>query len=391
MKGLARPASGCTGAATSLTTCWTQAIELKSCDSPQDRSVVSAPYRCSTRPALVEEGTLRMAPILVLPELLAEMGHDPGPLIAETGLAPAIFENRENTISFADLGRLFALCATRTGCPSLGLRIGEMAGSDVLGVIGDLANHCPDLGSAIRNIILYMHLHDRGSVPALWVCGNRAMIPYVIHQPDVSGTEQICDGALAIMYNVLKSLAGPGWEPSEVCLSRSRPAQIEPYQRFFRTRLSFGGEYNAVVFAASWLASPLKGSDALIHRQVMQEIEALEARGAGDLSAQLRRVLRQLLVGGAGQGKLSLEQVAKLFAIHRRTLNRRLRAQGTSFQTLVEETRYDIARQLLRDTRLSVLEVAVTLGYADASAFTRAFRRWSATSPAVWRSAHNPS
>jgi AraC-like DNA-binding protein len=123
----------------------------------------------------------------------------------------------------------------------------------------------------------------------------------------------------------------------------------------------------------------------------MQEIEVLEARGAGDLSAQLRRVLRQLLVSGAAQGKVSLEQVSNLFAIHRRTLNRRLRTQGTSFKTLVDETRYDIARQLLRDTRLSVLEVAVTLGYSDAAALTRAFRRWSGTSPAVWRSAHKPA
>jgi len=74
--------------------------------------------------------------------------------------------------------------------------------------------------------------------------------------------------------------------------------------------------------------------------------------------------------------------------MHPRTLNRRLRDQATSFKTLIDETRYEIARQLLRDSPLSLLEVALTLGYADESAFSRAFRRWSGTCPAVWRTGH---
>jgi AraC-like DNA-binding protein len=101
-------------------------------------------------------------------------------------------------------------------------------------------------------------------------------------------------------------------------------------------------------------------------------------------------VLRRLMVNGAGQGETRLEQVADLFAIHRRTLNRRLRAQGTSFKALVDETRYDIARQLLRDTRLPTTEIAATLDYSECSAFVRAFRRWSGTSPSAWRAEHTP-
>ena len=124
--------------------------------------------------------------------------------------------------------------------------------------------------------------------------------------------------------------------------------------------------------------------------QIMQEIDTLEAHGAGDLSTQLRRVLRRLLISGACQQETCLEHVAKLFAIHRRTLNRRLRAQGTSFKALIDETRYDIARQLLRDTRLPVAEIAAALDYSECSAFDRAFRRWSGASPSAWRTAHTP-
>jgi AraC-like DNA-binding protein len=81
--------------------------------------------------------------------------------------------------------------------------------------------------------------------------------------------------------------------------------------------------------------------------------------------------------------------VADLFAIHRRTLNRRLRAQGTTFKALVDETRYEVARQLLRDTRIPVAQVAAALDYSDPASFDRAFRRWSGTTPSAWREANN--
>ena len=82
------------------------------------------------------------------------------------------------------------------------------------------------------------------------------------------------------------------------------------------------------------------------------------------------------------------DQVAKLFSIHSRTLSRRLNACGTSFQELLDEGRFEIARQLLEDTRMELHRIAESLEYADASAFTRAFRRWSGITPGQWRKNH---
>jgi AraC-like DNA-binding protein len=114
---------------------------------------------------------------------------------------------------------------------------------------------------------------------------------------------------------------------------------------------------------------------------LQMQVDALEAQGNGDVVVQLRRVLRTLLVNGSG----SQEQVAQLFSMHRRTLNRRLKACDTTFHALVEESRFDIARHYLEITHLPIVEIASALDYADASAFTRAFRRWSGTTPAAWR------
>lgn len=71
--------------------------------------------------------------------------------------------------------------------------------------------------------------------------------------------------------------------------------------------------------------------------------------------------------------------------MHGRTLHRRLAASGTNFRALVDECRYEIARQMLDDTDCDVSHVAYMLDYADTSAFARAFRRWSGTTPSLWR------
>jgi AraC-like DNA-binding protein len=84
-------------------------------------------------------------------------------------------------------------------------------------------------------------------------------------------------------------------------------------------------------------------------------------------------------------GEGSVGEVADRLSLHRRTLNRRLRARGTSLHQLVEETRSEVARQLVENTRMPLTDIAMTLGYADASVFTRAFRRWTGRTPSTWR------
>ncbi|MEA3412879.1 MAG: AraC family transcriptional regulator [Pseudomonadota bacterium] len=337
---------------------------------------------------LPDEGCVRMASILVVPGLLAEMGIDPSAVIAEAGLDPALFDSPENKIPFVDLGRFIELCVNRTGCPHLGLLIGETMGTAVLGLVGQLTASSTDIGSALNSLVRYLHLHDRAAVPSIWVSGRRVTLAYTIHEPDVPATEQIYDAAMANAFNILKALAGAQWEPTEVQFSRPRPADIEPYRRFFRARLCFDVDVNAVVFPASWLSCPVIGSDPRSRQAIIQEVQQLLEDENKHLVVPLRRLLRELLIRCADEGKVSLDHVSQLLAVHRRTLNRRLHLEGTSFRTQLDEARYDIARQYLRDTRLSVLKIAISLGYASATPFTRAFRRWSGTTPAAWRSTH---
>ena len=329
----------------------------------------------------VHEGHLRVGPLIEIPQILRERGIDPVEVIRSAGLEMALLDDPENMISFVAMGRLMKRCAARTQCPHFGLLIGQRAGPSSLGIIGHLSQQMPKVGSALRSIILHLPIHDRGAAPLLSVEPDVAMLSYLIYQQGVEGSNQIYDGAIAITFNILRALCGPTWYPTEVLFSHRQPSDTKPYRQFFQAPLRFDRERTALVFPAKWLDCAVAGADPIRREQIEQQITTLENLDSRDLVSRLRSVLRTLLITHRG----SLEQVAQLFSMHRRTLNRRLESQDYTFQRLVNEVRYEIARQLLEDSQMSMSQIAVTLDYSDASAFTRAFRRWSGTTPAAWR------
>lgn len=87
----------------------------------------------------------------------------------------------------------------------------------------------------------------------------------------------------------------------------------------------------------------------------------------------------------------SLEEIAGEFSMQPRTLNRRLQAEGTTFRELINEARFEVACQLLKGTGMRIADIALALGYANASGFSRSFQRWSGAAPSEWRSNHRNS
>jgi AraC-like DNA-binding protein len=268
-----------------------------------------------------------------------------------------------------------------TGCRHLGLLVGQQGGLHSLGLVGLLVKYSPDIGTALRSLVRHTHLHVRGAKTTLAVDGDSVMLGYEIHQPRAEATEQTGDGAMAVLFNIMRTLCGADWKPDEIQFAHRKPENVGPFRRFFRAPLIFDAEQYAVAFAAYWLNRNLPSADAELHRLLQRQIDALEAQHGDDFPEQVRSVLRSTLVTGHAKA----DQVAALFSMHARTLNRRLNVFGIGFQELVDEGRFEIARQMLEDSAMPVSQIAAMLDYADASAFTRAFRRWSGTTPARWR------
>ena len=112
----------------------------------------------------------------------------------------------------------------------------------------------------------------------------------------------------------------------EVLFAHRGPADLRPFLRVFDAPLRFDADRTALVFASSWLEHRVKGADPALFREVVDRVAETEARMSGDLVVELRRMLRVMLRGGSG----SVGDVAERLSMHRRTLNRRLRATRTT-------------------------------------------------------------
>lgn len=330
---------------------------------------------------------MRIAGSWAIPTLLRKLGADPAEVIAEAGIDPALFSNPENRIHLALRSRLLRHCAARTGCAHFGLLVGQHNGLHALGLVGLLVKFSPDVGVALRSLVRYLHLHVRGAVTTLTTHGDTSVFTYEIHAAGSVSIEQTVDGAVATMFNIMRALCGPKWKPTEVQFSHRAPADVAAFRRFFEVRPRFDMEQNALVFASEWLRQRIPDADPDVRRLLQQQIDTLETRHGDDFPEQVRSVLRTAL----HTGHASADQVAALFTMHARTLNRRLTAFGTSFQKVADEVRFEIARQMLEDSTMPTNQIAAMLDYANASAFGRAFKRWSGDTPARWRATRGGS
>lgn len=327
-------------------------------------------------------GTIRVGVACHIPDVLTAFGLEPGPIVSHAGLSLKLLGDGDNIIPYAALGRLVDICVQRTSCPHFALLVGERGGLASLGPLGLLIQLAPDVRSALQELVLYLHIHDRGAVPSLEADTATAVLSYSIYEPRVEAAEQIADGAMAVAFNILRSLCGPEWLPTEVTLPRAEPSGTSPYQRVFQAPVRFNSEQAALVFSADWLDRKLPGANSNWHRFVETQLKEYSIKNQSEFSEEVRRVLRtQLMHEG-----ISIKKVSRLFKMNRRTLSRRLQSEGTSFIKISNQVRFEIARQLVAQTEIPLAQIAAALDYAEPSAFSHAFRRWSGCSPAEWRS-----
>lgn len=334
----------------------------------------------------LQPGYIHMGAVGEIVPVLRSFGLDPFQLIREAGLDPMLFEDGEKVVPHMALGRLLALCVTYTRCAHFGLLVGQRATILSLGLVGRLMQHSETVGDAMRALVANLSIQNRGSVPSLTISGDTALITYSVYQPAAGSADQISDGSLALAVNVLRALCGSDWNPTEVYLPRRAPANIAPYCSQFRAPVRFNHESATIVFPAHDLDRRIIGADPLLRAVVEAQIQRIKEMQGNEFGDDIRRLLRIRMT----RTRCSAEGVAELLAMHRRTLSRRLKDGGTGFRAITNEIRFEIARQLLEDTRVPLGEIAAALGYSEASAFTRAFRRWSGLTPTAWRLEGHP-
>lgn len=328
-------------------------------------------------------GMQRVGPLSEIPALLEEHGVAPAEVLARAGLGSHTLADREARIPFAACGRLLQVSAEATGRPDFALLAASRWRLEHIGLVGELMASCATLGQALECFASFQWMNASGGAVFFRRDGDVNTFGYAIYEPGMTvGIEHAYDLVMGIGTQMLRELTGSSrWAPLRVQLARPRPADAEPYRRYFRAPVQFNAGATLLQFPAGSDAMSLKSRNDERRRELL----AMTRGRREDVLQKLRRAARLALMFG-----LSAEELAVSMHMSPRTLNRRVSEQGSTLREILGQVRFEVAQQLLRDTTMPVTEIASSLGYGDTSAFVRAFRRWSNTSPQSWRRAAAP-
>ena len=359
----------------------TQPLARLGLGSPGKASVEKAP---PVAPVLRASGDreVRVGPLLPVGDALASRGVPLAEVLLEAGAPVDVFSDPDNRVDDVLACRLLANAAQRLSLPHLGLLVGRPSPVHAIGPVGELLSYCQSLGSALRALLTHLSFSDRAASPIMLELGPRSVIlGYMLYRHIEAPIRPALDVAISIAFSILERLCGPAWRPLEVRLAYAAPDDLRPYEEAFGCHVCFDAELSGVVFPAALLDLPLPGADPERHAELEAQIRQARTQVGMSFTQQVKAVLPQAILGACS----SESEVASLFAMHERTLRRRLLGEGEHFHRLLADARRELATQLLANTRLSVSDIARALGYGDPNVFSRAFRGWTGASPTAWR------
>jgi AraC-like DNA-binding protein len=313
---------------------------------------------------------------------LRAMCADLDAICRRAGVSLAELEDPSARIPFESAVRLSLASADEVGDPAFGLHLAERYSPGMFGLLDYLAQSSQTLGQAIRHLCRYNRLLQDAAETRLELVGERA----VIWQELLGGVwlpPGVVENSMANLVVIGRAVTGSDLRPIEVQFRHPPPVYAAEHDRIFRTRVRFDAERDAVVLRAEDLDLPVTKADSglcsVLDRHARQLLES-QPRVAL-FSARVRKLCACMLRDGAP----TAVRVARELRISERTLRRRLKKEWTTFEELVDELRRGLTQHYLDFPEMTLEQIALSVGYSEAGAFRRAFRRWYGTSPADFR------
>ena len=239
------------------------------------------------------------------------------------------------------------------------------------------------LGDALREGLRHFHGLIGDFAPRLQVQGDRACLA-IVDRAGAPRTPSYAQRAfLFLAFGVASWLAARRIPLVGVEYRDAAPSHGADTDRIFQTHVRYGAPQYRLWFEARWLALPQVQNEPSL-REFLRDAPAnllVRYRDRTRATDRLRRLLHSRLHGELP----SLEQVARELALTPQTLSRRLREEGHSFQALKDDVRRDAAITLLQRPDLTLVDVAAGVGFSEASAFHRAFKKWTGVAPGEYR------
>ncbi|MFZ6748882.1 AraC family transcriptional regulator [Undibacterium sp. Ren11W] len=319
---------------------------------------------------------------------LREHGVDADAVLAEAGLRWTELASDPRELNLATFERLILATQRRYNCPWLGLELGAYGQVSVHGAVGHAAISSGSLRQLLQTIAQYGQLRADTFAFAY----HEREQPNPMGRLDVSERLELgavrqfmLEAVLATLMRVLETALGNVFATMRVDLPFRAPPWADQYQRFGIGDVRFGSQRLSFYFPPELLDQPCLTADCNSYELARKECDRALADG---LQTALTQRVKELL-HAAGDGALpELPQIAQQLHVSPRTLMRKLKLEGSSYQGLLDAKRKEQAIWHLQHSKDSIEIIAERLGYQDTSNFSRSFRRWCSVSPSEFRKNH---
>jgi len=312
----------------------------------------------------------------------ASCGVDRDALLAELGIDPAALEDRDNRLPVETFARVWNLMSARLPDRVLALDwITSWKITDA-GVLGYVVLQLQTVGEAMQAATRYAHLVNQGAQARLRNGSPTSRMGFEL-APILLATQHVAETMMASLVLFLRGVVEQSFAPLAVRFPHSSTSRTPALERYFGAPVVHGAEEISIEVPTEILDRPLPNADPVLGGYLRKQADLLVERVAAPKAVSrecARRIAERL-----GSGEPSQTAVARQMGMSERTLQRRLQAEGATFNALLEEARRTIAFSYLADRKLAAYEVSFLLGYREPATFFRAFKRWTGKTPQQYR------
>lgn len=329
--------------------------------------------------ALGTPGTISARMVARVVEACRARGHDAEALCRSAGLSLSTLSEPDARVTYAVAAALGERALAVTGDADFGLHLAQDVGDTRhydAGVLLLMAS--PTIRVALERMVAHQRYWGDGDRVSSRPVPGGVSLRYLLTGATGEYARHSDECALAEVALGVRALSGQELRPRVVRFRHAAPRSTSEHQKVFRCSVEFRAKDTELVFDDAVLDARMPHANeafgAIFEQQVQRALERLPAPGTA--SEHVRAAARAALAGGS----CSLAETARILGVSARTLQRRLREQGTSFAEIVDALRRELAVVYL-ERRIPIPEVASLLGYADPTAFHHAFSRWTGSSP----------